>query len=204
VLRATGLRGDVIKYKLKQILIVIFLALLPTLAAAAEVEGVRLADRVRIAEGGPELLLNGAGLRTRFFFRVYVGALYLGRKTAVAAEVIGDPGPKRIVLHLLRELSAAQLFEAMDEGFRKNHDAGELAKLDARVKQLRAVFEGVRAAKAGDVILLDWLPESGTRISVNGVLRDSIHGADFHRALLRIWLGENPADGDLKRALLGG
>lgn len=159
---------------------------------------------MRIAEGGPELLLNGAGLRKRFFLRVYVSALYIGKKTVTAPGVIGDPGPKRIALYLLRELSAAQLFGAMEEGFRKNHDAKELAQLAARVRQLRAVFDGVKVAKAGDVILLDWLPDSGTRISVNGVVKGSIPGADFHRALLRIWLGKNPDNGGLKRALLRG
>ena len=30
-----------------------------------------------------------------------------------------------------------------------------------------------------------------------------VTGEDFYRALLRIWLGENPVQADLKKALLG-
>ena len=74
------------------------LLLLAGFAVAAEVEGVKLADTVRLGDAGPELVLNGAGVRTRVFFKVYVGALYLQRKTAAAQAAIGDPGAKRVAM----------------------------------------------------------------------------------------------------------
>lgn len=191
--------------QLKQLVTVFLLVLgMSGMARAAEVEGVKLADSVRVADGGAELRLNGAGVRTRFLFRVYVGALYLGAKTTTAAAVINDNGAKRIVLHMLRELSAEQFVSALEDGLKNNHGADELAKLDARVRQLRAIFDAVKTARTGDVILIDYLPAEGTRITINGTPRGTIAGADFNRALLRIWLGENPADADLKRAMLGG
>jgi hypothetical protein len=50
----------------------------------------------------------------------------------------------------------------------------------------------------------DWLPEGGTRLSINGKqLGKDIAGEDFYRALLRIWLGSKPAQDDLKELLLG-
>ena len=53
-------------------------------------------------------------------------------------------------------------------------------------------------------ILLDFLPDSGTGLVVNGQARGKpIAGDDFYRALLRIWLGDKPVDGDLKRGMLG-
>lgn len=157
-----------------------------------------------MAEGGAELRLNGAGVRTRFLFRVYVGALYLTAKTGAANAVINDAGAKRIALHMLRELSSDQLFGALEDGLKNNHAADEMAKLEARVKQLRAVFDAVKLARPGDVILIDYLPEQGTRITINGSVKGVIPGADFNRALLRIWLGESPADADLKKGMLGG
>jgi hypothetical protein len=172
--------------------------------AAAELEGVKLADSARLAEGGAELRLNGAGVRTRFMFRVYVGALYLSAKTAAANAVINDAGPKRIALHMLRELSSEQLFGALEDGLKNNHGADDMAKLETRVKQLRAIFDAVKVAKPGDIILIDYLPEQLTRITINGTVRGSIAGADFNRALLRIWLGDSPADADLKKGMLGG
>lgn len=182
--------------------------LLPWAAPAAELEGVKLPDNARVTEGGAELVLNGAGVRTRFMFRVYVGALYVQKKTTAANAVISDAGAKRIALYMLRELSSAQFVSALEDGLKNNHNAEELAKLDAPIKQLRAIFDAVKTAKAGDVILIDYLPRSvpgsGTRITVNGAVRGTIPGEDFNRALLRIWLGDNPADSDLKKGLLGG
>lgn len=193
------------KYQLKQIVTIFFLAAgLLQQAAAAELEGVKLADSARLAEGGAELKFNGAGVRTRFLFRVYVGALYLSAKTAAANAVINDAGPKRIALHMLRELSSEQLFGALEDGLKNNHGADDMAKLEARVRQLRAIFDAVKVAKPGDIILIDYLPEQGTRITINGTVRGSIAGADFNRALLRIWLGDSPADADLKKSMLGG
>lgn len=191
--------------QLKQILAISALALCLTQGvAAAELEGVRLADTARVTEGGAELRLNGAGVRTRFLFRVYVGALYLSAKTAAANAVINNADAKRIALYLLRELSSEQLFGALEDGLKNNHSADDLARLDARVKQLRAIFEAVKVAKPGDVIFIDYLPEQGTRITVNNSVKGVIPGADFNRALLRIWLGDSPADADLKKGLLGG
>ena len=116
---------------------------------AAEVEGVKLADKVRLSDAGPDLVLNGAGVRTRVFFRIYVGALYLQGKTTGADAVLGDAGPKRIAMHLLRDLTAEQLFSALKDGLASNHAPDELAKMEPRVKQLEGIFNAVKAAKSG-------------------------------------------------------
>ncbi len=193
------------KSELKQLLISALLVFgLTQSAVAAELEGVKLPDTARVTEGGPELVLNGAGLRTRFFFRVYVGALYLTKKTTSGGAVISDAGAKRVALHMLRELSAEQFVSALEDGLKSNHSAEDLAKLDARVKQLRALFDELKTAKVGDVIHIDYLPGSGTRITVNGTAKGVIAGEDFNKALLRVWLGEQPADSDLKKGMLGG
>ncbi len=180
------------------------MALLPWAAPAAELEGVKLPDNVRVTEGGTELVLNGAGLRTRFMFRVYVGALYVQKKTGSANALISDAGAKRVMMHMLRDVPADQFADALEDGLKNNNPAEELAKLDAQVKQLRAVFDAVRIAKKADVILIDYLPGSGTRITINGAMKATIPGEDFNRALLRVWLGDKPADNDLKKGMLGG
>ena len=186
----------------------LFLALiLITLAApsfAAEVEGVKLSDTARLGDAGPELVLNGAGVRTRVFFKVYVGALYLQQKKNSAEAALADTGAKRVAMHLLRDLAADQLFAALNDGLRNNHTPEQLAAFEPQVKQLEGIFNAVKSAKAGEVILLDFVPGSGTRVVVSSDTKGMIPGEDFNRALLRIWLGENPADSSLKRAMLGG
>lgn len=184
------------------------LALLPWAVLAAELEGVKLPDSVRVTEGGAELVLNGAGVRKRLLFRVYVGALYLAKKTNSANGVISDAGAKRVMMHMLRDVPADQFADALEDGLKNNNPAEELAKLETQVKQLRAVFDAVKVAKSGDVILIDYLPSSvpgsGTRVTINGNVKSLIAGEDFNRALLRVWLGDKPADNDLKKGMLGG
>jgi chalcone isomerase-like protein len=171
-------------------------------AFAAEVEGIKLPDPVRV--GDASLVLNGAGVRKRLFFRVYVGALYLQRRQADADAVLADAGPKRVAMYLLRDLGAEQLLSALKEGLSDNHSAEQLARLGPQVRQLERIFNAVKAAKSGDVILLDYLPAAGTRVVVNRDEKGTVPGADFSRALLRVWLGEKPVDALLKKAMLGG
>jgi hypothetical protein len=187
-----------------RLMMLLAVLLMSQAAVAAELEGVKLADKVRVSDGGPELLLNGAGLRTRAFFKVYVGALYLQQKAGATAAVLADPGPKRVAMHMMRDLTAEQLFSALNDGLKSNHAPGDLAKMEPQVKQLEGVFNALKAAKSGDVILLDFLPGTGTRVTVNGEARGTIAGDEFYRALLRVWLGDQPADGALKKAMLGG
>ena len=173
-------------------------------AQAAEVGGIKLDDRLRLAPGGPELVLNGAGIRTRMIFKVYVAGLYLPEKKGTTGDVLALAGPKRVAMTMLRDLSAQQLSEALADGIRNNSSAAEKEALKARIDELLAIMNSLGEAKKGDAILLDFLPASGTRIVVNGQPRGKpITGDDFYRALLRIWLGDKPVDDDLKKGMLG-
>lgn len=171
---------------------------------AAEVEGVKLMDKVRISESGPELVLNGAGVRTRMVFKVYVGALYLPQKRTTVEAVLGDNSARRVALHMLRDVGADQLFSALNDGLKNNNAPDQLAKIDAQIKQLEGIFAKAKAVKSGDVILLDYAPGAGTRVTVNGEAKGTIVSDEFNAALLRIWLGDKPAEASLKRAMLGG
>jgi hypothetical protein len=108
--------------------VAVMLVFLLRAAIAAEVEGIRIEDNI-ILPGGPSLVLNGAGVRTRFLFRIYVGALYLQQKKSEPDAVISDPGARRIMLHMLREISSEQLFSALNDGLKKNHLPEQLVRL---------------------------------------------------------------------------
>lgn len=79
-----------------------------------------------------------------------------------------------------------------------------MAKLEPQVKQLEGIFKAIKAARKGDAILLDYFPESGTRAVLNSEDKGTVPGREFNRALLRIWLGAQPVDASLKKAMLGG
>lgn len=172
-------------------------------AHAAEVAGVKMEEKATVENSS--LSLNGAGLRKRAFFQVYVIGLYLPEKKAAAADVIGAPGAKRLAIHMLRDVGADQFGDALMDGMKDNHSEADMKALEPRAKQLVAIMTEMKEAKKGMRITLDWLPGKGTQVGVDGkAVGAPIAGEDFYRGLLRVWLGDNPVQGDLKKALLGG
>src|SRR5688572_2908449 len=169
---------------------------------AAEVEGVRIDDKARVANA--DLALNGAGLRKRAFFKVYAMGLYVPQKSSNAAALLEQPGPKRVAIHMLRDVSADAFNEALADGIRANHSDADVKALEPRIKELGAIISQVGEAKKGMAIHLDWTG-SETQVLVQGKPTGKpIAGQDFYRALLRVWLGDKPVQDDLKKSLLGG
>jgi len=170
---------------------------------AAELEGVTLEDRVQV--DGQELQLNGMALRTRVIFKVYVAGLYLPAKTATAQAAIHSKGAKRIVLVMMREANAEQFVLSILAGMRDNNTGAELGAVKAQTESLAATIRAIGQAHRGMRIVLDFRPSlGGTQLYVDGVARGRLlPGEELYRVLLRIWLGEDPAQDDLKQALLG-
>ncbi len=167
---------------------------------AAEVAGVKVADSVKV--GNNELVLNGAGLRSKLFIKVYVGALYVGQKSNTPAAIFDTTTPRRMVLRLLRDLDADSLHSALDEGLRNNHSAAELSDMKAQADQLGGIMKAMGKVHEGDTVSIDFSAE-GVVVSQNGEVRGKVAGASFAKALLKVWLGDKPADASLKKALLG-
>ena len=187
---------------MKNRMIVLLALLTLNLAHAVEVGGIRFDDTTRL--GSSEVVANGAGLRKKAFFKVYAMALYLPAQQGEAEGALAAKGAKRIAISLLRDLSAQQFVDALQEGIAANHSAAELATFSERVRQFSDAMLALGEAKTGTSVLIDWIPESGTRLTVNGQARGKdIAGEDFYRALLTIWLGNKPVQDDLKQALLG-
>jgi hypothetical protein len=180
----------------------VLLVSMSVVASAKEVAGIKLDERTNL--GTSELVLNGAGLRKKVFFKVYVAGLYLTEKRKSPAEVFALPGPKRASITLLRTLPAQELVAALKNGILDNSSPEEQQVLKDRVDGLAANLLSIQQGKKGDVITVDWLPDVGTVVTLNGEVRgQSIAGYDLYRALLRVWLGERPTSAGLKKALLG-
>ncbi len=177
-------------------------ALLTSLAAsAAEVAGVKFEDSARVADGEPELVLNGAGVRTKFFVKVYAAGLYLAQKADSTDAVLSMPGPKRVRMQFIHsEVSADKIRSGWTDGYKANHSEAEVAAIQGQIDQFNALFPTL---KAGDVVDVDYLPERGTAVILNGKTQGIIPGEDFYRATLKIWLGDSPAHSGLKKAMLG-
>ncbi len=172
----------------------------PFSALALEVKGVKVDETAQV--GGNALVLNGAGVRTKMVFKVYVAALYLTQRQTDANTVISDTGNKRVSMHFLRELSSEKLLHGMNEGFEDNNSKVGMTAIEPQMKAFRQMMNSAKAVKEGDVIVLD-LSSTGTQVSLNGKVLGVIDGVAFNQALLRVWLGGNPVDAALKKALLG-
>ncbi|WP_447578248.1 chalcone isomerase family protein [Achromobacter kerstersii] len=176
------------------------LAAAPAFAADIEVAGKRVPEQ--LSDGSHALVLNGAGVRTKFVVKVYVAALYVTAKSSDAATVINSTEPRRIRLQLLREVDSQSLNEALQEGLRDNTPKQELAALKAAADRLSQMMAEIGNAKEGDVVDLDF-DARGVTFTGNGNQRGRIDNPAFARALLRVWLGDKPAQTSLKKALLG-
>ena len=186
---------------MKSIVLAICLFCFAAALPAAELAGVSVDDRIETADG-KTLLLNGVGLREKLWIDVYVGSLYLPERTSDVAEILSAPGPWRVQLDFVyKEVSRDKLLEAWREGFEKNQPAERLGRLGSRIEQFYGFFK--YGALAKDRYTFDYSPASGVRVSRNGDELGTIPGDDFKTALLEIWLGNHPADKQLKKGMLG-
>jgi hypothetical protein len=167
-------------------------------ALAKDVAGVTLPDTITVE--GKALKLNGAGLRKKAIFKVYVGGLYVENASKDAATLTASDQVKRMQLSVLRSLSSQQVNEAIEEGFEKNSKS-QMSALKPRLAKLATMIPNV---EKGDEILLTYVPGRGTVVSAKGAEKGVIEGKDFADALFAVWLGPNPVQEDLKKALLGG
>lgn len=171
-------------------------------AAAVEVEGIKFDDAAKVA--GKDLKLNGAGVRVRAVFKVYAMALYLPEKKKTAADVLAIDGPRRFTLVMMRDVSGEDFGEAFMSGINKNTEKAEKSKIVNQMAKFGEIFTTQGSLKKGDILVTDWVPGTGTVMTLNGKsLSEPLPDVTFYNALLKIWLGEKPADTSLKPALLG-
>lgn len=185
---------------MKKLFWILFLCCLSGVTQALEVGGAILDDTAHL--GNSNLVLNGAGVRSKFIFDVYAIGLYLNGKKTSTQAVFADPGEKRITLQLLRDVNSEELLFAFQKAIEKNHSDEEMRAMKEPLHDFEALFHIMRLRK-GDTIYLDYQRGLGTQVRLNGSERGNIAGAQFYTALLKIWLGDQPAQDDLKLKLLG-
>lgn len=171
-------------------------------AGAAEVGGIMLEDKIRL--DNQDLLLNGAGVRSKAIFQVFVAALYLSEKKSQVADVLALTTAKRMQIVMLRDISAEKFGQNFMEGMKHNVSKEQKSKLIDQMIRLGEMFSKVPEFRKGDKLTVDWLPDTGTVIMINGKkTMDALPDPMFYNALLKLWLGENTAQEGLKRQLLG-
>ncbi|MDT8990952.1 chalcone isomerase family protein [Curvibacter sp. APW13] len=171
-------------------------------ATALEVGGVRFDDVQTVA--GKTLQLNGAAMRQILVIKFFAIGLYVEKKSTNAADILAATGPRRVQIHLQRETSSDELGQAFVTAMNKNNSKEEKGKVVAQTTAFGEIFANLGTLKKGDVMTLDWVPGKGTVASLNGKpIGEPLPDIAFHNAVLRIWLGDAPAQANMKPALLG-
>jgi len=177
---------------------IIGMALMP-LTQAKEINDIEIADSIQVAE--QSLALNGAGIRSKFFLNLYVGALYLNEKSTDAEKLISADEAMTIRLYITSSLiDGEKMSEATLDGFVKS-TGGNLAPIQKEVELLIGAFRD--AVENNDVFDLQYLPGTGVSVLRNGETKVVVPGLAFKQALFGIWLSEDPVQDDLKEGMLG-
>jgi len=167
-----------------------------------EVAGVKFANTVQV--GNARLQLNGAGVRHKVIFKVYAAGLYLTEKASTPEAVLAAPGPRRLQIVMLRDIDGNELGKLFTKGMEENAPREEFSKSISGILRMSEVFSTRKKLLAGESFAVEWLPGTGTVISVNGKPEGApVKEPEFYSALMKIWLGKSPADAQLKDALLG-
>ena len=180
------------------------LALALALALALPARGAIVAGREvpdAISVGESRLVLNGAGIRKRLFFKVYVGALYVRARSSDPAAIVAADEPKAVRVFFLRNVSRDQLKEAYHVGIEKNSPGPRVAELEAKLDLLAELLP--EKIRQGSELSVTYVPGTGTVLTTSDGTRGTVEGKEFADAMFRTWLGEHPADEDLKDAMLG-
>ena len=182
-----------------------FLAVLAILTsvltyAQVTISDVTLPKKVQFNE--KTLILNGGGLREKFWIDLYVGGLYLPSKMNSAQRIIQANQPQAIKLVIVSSLiSSEKMEEAVEEGFEKSTN-GNTKPLRAKIDKFKSFFS-TEPIKKDDIFDIVYIPGKGTIVYKNNKIIGTVEGLEFKRALFGIWLGDEPADEDLKEGMLG-
>lgn len=192
---------------MKKAVSVLFYSLISALSLgngcfAKELAGVEIEEVVNLSLGGEKLTLKGAAVRNNARQSVYVGGLYLQNDAESVAEILENEGAKRFVLYCQNStIKPDALIRALNLGITANHSEDELVSLAPMIDEFNNLWNS--EIHEGDKVWIDFLPDRGTVVTINGDEKGVIPGKLFYSAFLKTWLGDKPINADMKKQLLG-
>ncbi len=165
-----------------------------------KVNGIIIPNIVKVND--KYLKLNGAGVREKMFLDLYIGALYVEKRSSNAGEIISADNLMSIKMRVISSMvNRENMEEAIREGFKKS-TKGNTKSIESKIDDLiNKGFAG--AIEKGDVFDLEYIPGKGTYLKKNSKTLVVIPGLEFKKALFGIWLCNEPADANLKKKMLG-
>ena len=148
-------------------------------------------------------VLNGEATRTVWGFEVYKIRLYLHEVMRSAEKILGSKKhPKRIEITMTRAVDEEQFTSTVQESIDNNFTPEEKENFSGQLSQFLGCFNHGAELKPGNVITIEYTLADGTVVQLDGRTLDTIPGADFYHALLRLWIGK-PLQKSIKDGLVG-
>ena len=180
-------------------ILLLIIALASTIMISKDTGGKNLPDNIKIENNN--LVLNGAGVIKKFFFKIYAIGLYLPEKSNDPKKILKADKAMSLKMHFIRnDIDVAKILEGWDEGFKKS-TGNNISAIKNEINTFKSCFKN--NIKEDDTFQYDYIPGTGTRIYINNQLKATITGMNFKAALFGIWLGEDPRDDGVKDKLLG-
>jgi len=164
-----------------------------------EIGGIVMPDTIKA--GDTTLELNGVGIRSKYFIKLYVGGLYLQNKTTDAKAVLNSDEPMAIRLHIISSMiTSEKMEESTREGFEKSM-GGDTDALKGEIEMVIDIFK--KEINDGDTFDMVYVPGKGLEVYKNDKLETTIKNPKFKKALFGIWLGKKPVQKSLKEEMMG-
>ena len=183
----------------KGFFLLIILLILTSFAISKEISGIDMPETLK--SGNVSLTLNGAGIIKKLIFKVYAIGMFFETKSSDANAIMYQDKPYIIRMHFLRTIGRDKMVESMNTGFYKS-TGGKPETLKKEIDQLNTFFSE-KELKEDQILQFEYIPGTGTKITLDGKLKGNIPGFPFKRALIGIWLGSDPRDESVKQKLLG-
>lgn len=185
---------------MKQLLATLMLSLMVSLPTQAlTIKGVDVQETMKL--DSQELVLNGAGVRTKWFVEGYIAGLYLAQKTDNAEAVMAADEPMAVRLIITSGMiTPKRMTESTRDGF-VSSTGGNIAPIENEVEELISAFKDT--VEEGDVFDLVYLPEQGVTVYRNGEEKTNVKGLEFKKALFGIWISERGIQKSLRKKMMG-
>ena len=184
------------KHLLTTLLLSLFIAV-PS--QALTINGVDVKETMSL--DNQELVLNGAGVRTKWFVDGYIAALYLAEKTTDAEAVIEADEPMAVSLIITSNMiTPKRMSDSTRDGF-VSSTGGNIEPIADEIEMLISAFKD--SVEEGDVFNLVYKPETGVTVYRNGEEKTRVEGLEFKKALFGIWISERGIQKKLRQQMMG-
>ncbi len=149
----------------------------------------------------PALDINGIGAYKEFGSDLYFGALYLETPASSPEGIYGQGEPKAMEIRFVERVSNRRWVNSWTQSIAINNNSQAISDVADELSAVLSAFAG--GFRAGDIVSFDYIPGTGTAVSVNDtVLREGQPEGIFD-LFLSAWIGPVPPSTQFKNAVLG-